>query len=226
MNGLQFLKIQSNIPYSTSTFIREPSSTQNISLFSFSGKRNVINQQIVVQNPLYRSIQPTRPVSSPSPSVPIEETPKKMKWGEPTWFLFHTISYKIKDEYFLNIREELLNTIYTIATNLPCPDCANHAKEYLDRVHFLKIKTKDELIVLLYRFHNELNQKKGFNIFPFENLNEKYSKANTINIIQNFMFHFQDRSRSIKLIATDLYRSRVAERLKGWFNTNIIYFEK
>ena len=36
---------------------------------------------------------------------------KTMKWGEPTWFLLHTIAEKIRDESFSSIREELLQII-------------------------------------------------------------------------------------------------------------------
>jgi hypothetical protein len=56
----------------------------------------------------------------------------KVKWGEPTWFLFHTLSVKIKESEFLRVRKELLNCIYSICVNLPCPICAEHAKQYLD----------------------------------------------------------------------------------------------
>ena len=52
---------------------------------------------------------------------------KTMKWGEPTWFMFHTLAEKIKPEYFQEIRMDLLNIIYTICTNLPCPDCARQS---------------------------------------------------------------------------------------------------
>ena len=104
------------------------------------------------------------------------EPPKKksMKWGEPTWFMFHTLAEKIKPEYFLVIRQELLHVIHSVCSNLPCPDCARHAKQYMNGVNFNAIRTKDDLRILLHRFHNEVNQKKGFPLFPFEQLSEKY----------------------------------------------------
>jgi hypothetical protein len=61
--------------------------------------------------------------------------------------------------------------------------------------------------------------------FPHDQLIAKYSAANTINIIHNFMPHFEDRQRSMKLIADDLHRSRIALQLKAWFNKNIGCFE-
>jgi hypothetical protein len=150
---------------------------------------------------------------------------KKMRWGEPTWFLFHTLAEKVKEEYFHTIRYELLNTIVIICKNLPCPDCANHATEYMKKVDFNSIKTKQDLKLMLFQFHNVVNQKKQFPLFPIDELDTKYSNANLVNIIQLFMFHFQDKHHSIRMIANDLYRSRIAEQLKIWFNNNICYFD-
>ena len=150
---------------------------------------------------------------------------KPMKWGEPTWFLFHTLAEKIKPEYFMEIQKELLNLIYTICSNLPCPTCAKHATQYLNATNFNTITTKDSLRMMLYRFHNEVNKRKGFADFPLDQLSTKYSAANTVNIIHNFMPHFEDRSGSIRLIADNLHRSRVALQLRAWFNKNIGLFE-
>lgn len=150
--------------------------------------------------------------------------PKKMKWGEPTWFLFHTLAEKVKEEYFPQIRVELLNTIYTICANLPCPDCAEHATSYLNGINFQTIQTKEQLKYMLYSFHNTVNIKKGFTVFPLSELTHKYSQMNLIEVIYRFMPLFQDKSKSIRMIANDFHRSRTAEQLKKWFNGNIVYF--
>jgi hypothetical protein len=159
------------------------------------------------------------------PSPPLDPKKKQMKWGEPTWFLFHTLAEKIKPEYYLEIQKELLNLIYTICSNLPCPNCAKHATEYLNAMNFNALTTKDSLRMMLYNFHNEVNRRKGFPEFPFDQLLTKYASANTVNIIHNFMPHFEDRSGSIRLIADNLHRSRVALQLKAWFNKNIGMFD-
>ena len=159
----------------------------------------------------------------------IEQSPppvKKVKWGEPTWFLFHTLSVKIKESAFLRIRAELLNNIYAICINLPCPYCANHAKIYLDNVNFNAIQTKEDFKMFMHRFHNDVNRRKGYPAFPYEEVGDKYSFAITTNIIRNFMAHFTDRNRSIKLLATDLHRTRLCATLKEWFNANIHAFNE
>jgi hypothetical protein len=192
--------------------------------FSNKYRNYVVHQRMQTQQfqPQQTQIQP----QSKTTDV-VNENPNKkpMKWGEPTWFLFHTLAEKIKPEYFKEIRIELLNLIYTICTNLPCPNCAKHAIEYLNSVNFNTITTKDNLQMMLYKFHNEVNKRKNFPEFPFEELIPKYSRANTVNIIHNFMPHFEDRTGSVRLIADSLHRSRVALQLKAWFNKNIGCFE-
>jgi hypothetical protein len=152
-------------------------------------------------------------------------SPIKVKWGEPTWYLLHVLSIKVKDSEFKNIRVDLLNRIYAICTNLPCPDCANHAKTYLDNINFNSIQTKEDLKLLLYNFHNDVNKRKGYPFFPYDTFEEKYSKAITMNIIRNFMFYFSDKHRSFKLLPNDLHRSQLCIILKKWFNENIQYFD-
>jgi len=160
--------------------------------------------------------------------VHVETTPppaKKMKWGEPTWFFLHTMAQKIKPEYFQQVRQGLLYQINSICRNLPCPDCAGHAAQHLDKSNFNRIQSKEELITFLYNFHNVVNKKKGFQIFPKEDLYDKYSKANTINIINNFLFHYSDKSKSIRMISNDMFRTRVVSDLKVWMNNNLQYFD-
>jgi hypothetical protein len=173
-------------------------------------------------NSFARNIQPTQ-ITQPEPTKPSEN---KMTWGEPTWFLLHTLAEKAKDSYFNQIRIDLLNTIYSICSNLPCPMCAEHAIDYLKTSNFFKIATKNDLKIFLCIFHNVVNQKKNFPLFDINSLNDKYSAAATKPIIYNFMHHFQKRSKNLKMLANDMYRQRVINGIKQWFSTNIIYFDE
>jgi hypothetical protein len=170
---------------------------------------------------------PQRPLPSLTAAPPLEPTKpetKPMKWGEPTWFLFHTLSYKIKDEYFSQIKNDFLNICFIICRNLPCPLCAEHATQYIQNINVNAIQTKEQLKDLFFEFHNTLNKKKGFQIFQKINLDEKYSKAITVNIIHNFIHHFRDKSKSIRNIANDFFREKTLVLINQWFNKNIIYF--
>ena len=166
------------------------------------------------------------PQQIPPQQVVVTQAPeKKVKWGPAIWFLLHTLSVKIKEERFQSIRYELLNHIYTICTNLPCPICSNHAKDYLNGINMNTIQTKDDFKKLIWAFHNNVNKEKGYSFFPFEQVDLKYSLAVTNNIIINFIAHFSDSSRSVKLLADDLLRSQLCKVLKEWFNRNITAFD-
>jgi len=114
-----------------------------------------VPQQRVMLMPIRMNILPHQQTIPPPPPPIQTPTVGKVKWGEPTWFLFHTLSVKIKDSEFPKIRPSLLNYMYAICINLPCPDCANHAKAYLDGVNFNSIQTKEQMKRLFYDFHNE-----------------------------------------------------------------------
>ena len=158
-------------------------------------------------------------------AVPTREPEKKVKWGPAIWFGLHTLAEKVKEESFSRLREPLLRWIYAICTNLPCPDCSNHAKIYLDATNFNTIQTKEDLKRLLFNFHNSVNQRKGYPQFTWEELNEKYLLANMMNVMQNFFVFFEDRKhRSVKLIATDLHRGLISNEFKKWLNENMQYF--
>lgn len=224
MNQLNFTSIRKgNVNDSYSKENQNKNVKNNINLNNFQ-KRNI--QQVV------RPIQPIQPIrnisidniASDNSNPRKQSNPKKMKWGEPTWFLFHTLAEKIKPEYFSIIRTELLNNIYTICKNLPCPMCASHATHYLNGINFNTITTKEHLKLMLFQFHNTVNEKKGLPIFHLVDLDEKYEKAVTINIINNFITHFRDKHKSIHMISDDLYRQRLAGLLMNWFSTNMKYF--
>ena len=220
MNKMNFTHTNNNVNNTNNINIYDQPNlvNQNNSIISF--KRIILlNQSRQIQNNIQQNNN--KEVKSDT-----EKQTKKMKWGEPTWFLFHTLACKVKDENFQQIRIELLNIISSISSNLPCPSCAEHATNYLKSANFLfVIKTKQQLIDFLYKFHNEINAKKGVPLFPYEELETKYSYAVTKNIIFNFILHFQDKHKSVHMIANDMYRARQVVFLKEWFNNNFKYFD-
>ena len=192
--------------------------SRSIPLKAPAGMLNSNTLQYIRRKPNYAN-----PIKSAAPP-PQEPPKKKMKWGEPTWFLFHTLAHKVKDEYFSIIRKELLNLIYTICNNLPCPDCASHATAYMNGINFDSIQTKTQLKQMLFIFHNSVNQRKKVELFQYEDLDTKYDAAILVPIIQNFMNHFRDKHSSIHMIANDLHRGRIANSMTEWFQKNLKYF--
>jgi hypothetical protein len=171
----------------------------------------------------YNSVPPAipPPVHVIQPDTQKEEN--LMLWGKPTWFMFHTLAEKVLDTTFLQVREGLLDTVYSICVNLPCPKCAEHAKAHLNAINFNTIRTKEDFKMLFFDFHNYVNSRKKYEIFKYEDLTQ-YERAITSNIIFNFLVAFTQKSKNIRFIADDLHRERVSISLKNWFKNNIQYF--
>jgi len=171
--------------------------------------------------------RPLMPVSKSQPAPPPVQTDvsvPKMKWGKPIWTFFHVTAEKIKPEYFHLVIREYLQYIVLICNILPCPICTQHASEYMRSINLNNIKTKDDLINLFFTFHNIVNIRKGYPVYLKENI-PAYNQMNTVTVIKQFMVAFEDRSRAMKLMADDLARARIVEKLKMWINGNIQYFE-
>ena len=171
---------------------------------NFKIRDNIEKQRVLVANP---------PVIN---QIIRDDKPKTMTWGQPTWFFLHTIAQKVKDDQFPKIRRELFDIILKICNNLPCPDCAIHATRYMQGINFDTIITKQHLKDLLFRFHNSVNARKGYPLFEFKELDAKYSTANTVNIMQNFMIHFENRSYSSRVSAHNFHRGLAITKIKKW----------
>uniref|UniRef100_A0A6C0DV99 thiol oxidase n=1 Tax=viral metagenome TaxID=1070528 RepID=A0A6C0DV99_9ZZZZ len=214
MNTLQFTSFDNRT--SNKQYYVNTSAPKTLDIRSIQQQSNIqLKSQRIPNNQNIRS----NPVDISAP------TAKKMAWGEPIWFLFHTLAHKAKEEYFERIRSDLLNHIYSICSNLPCPICSNHAMEYLNRVNFRAIMRKQDLKDLLFVFHNSVNERKGLPSFQYSDLDYKYDSANTVNIIYNFINTYQQKNKNSNMIANEMYRSRQIIILKDWFNKNIQYFD-
>jgi len=154
-----------------------------------------------------------------------ESDSDKIKWGKPFWTLFHVMAEKVKESDFQRIRAELLSLIYLICSNLPCPDCTTHAVTYLNGINFNAIKTKEDLKNMLFEFHNSVNARKGYALFPRSDLERKYRSGTTRVIIENFLDHFKSRPYSVRLFTDTLHRDRVMKKLITWFESNITCFQ-
>ena len=163
------------------------------------------------------------PSQVPLPEVRPQDELPKMKWGRPIWTFFHVMAQKVKPEYFNLVIKEFLRFVSLICSTLPCPICSTHATEYMRSINFNNIRTKDDLINLFFTFHNVVNQRKGYPVLQKDQI-PNYESANTVAVLKDFMHAFEDKSRSMKLIADDLARGRIASQLKFWINENIKYF--
>jgi hypothetical protein len=176
-------------------------------------------------NPMPRSNPNPIRREQPKPATPqeVKDTAKPMRWGGPTWLFFHTLAEKVREDQFPLIRGPLLNMISNVCTNLPCPDCAKHAREYMSKINFNAIRTKDDLKELFFGFHNTVNARKGFPIVDKTEL-DKYAQYSLANVIANFMHYFENRHMSPRLMADDFSRRQTAANIKQWIMANMASF--
>lgn len=146
------------------------------------------------------------------------------EWGPCTWYLFHTLAEKIKEEHFVTLRMPLLNMISNICGSLPCPDCANHARQKMSSLNINNVKTKEDLKLMLLIFHNEVNIRNNKPIFNEADLNNKYSNANTNNIIQYFIQVWSKRNPNPKLLTVSFHKNQTLQNFINWWNINKQYF--
>ena len=145
------------------------------------------------------------------------------QWGPPTWMFMHTIAEKIKEESFPIIGQQLIIQIIQMCANLPCPECASHAKLFWSRVKTGNIKSKHELIHLLFVFHNTVNVRKRMPLFKTESL-AFYKSRNIIQTFNYFVRNFNTYG-NMNLLTESFHRNRFLFSIKNWLMNNLHHFE-
>lgn len=193
--------------------------------FIYRGRSQNHSQQIAPF--IMHNVGKTKKTVQTPPQAEIKAPPKKeMLWGEPTWFLFHTLAEKIKESYFHEMKFELFSFIRRICNNLPCPDCAKHATQYMKTVNFDAITTKEQLKLMLFNFHNEVNKRKGYPLLHYVELDGKYNSAITVNIIRNFFLHFSKRSYNLRIDVSGNQRRTLLHDFRMWLELYYYCFDE
>jgi hypothetical protein len=145
-------------------------------------------------------------------------------WGPSTWIFMHTLAAKITESSFHVIGPNLILILIQICNNLPCPECAQHAKQFWHKVKTSNIKSKNDLINLLFVFHNMVNKRKQLPPFKLENL-QCYETRNVIETYNTFSRNFNTRG-NMSLITESFHRNMMVESLRTWLMANINHFDK
>lgn len=145
-------------------------------------------------------------------------------WGPPTWILFHTLADKIKENHFPLLKNDLINLIKNITSNLPCPDCADHAKQIMNGLKNDSIKSKNDFKEMLFYFHNHVNEKLSKDEFQIDEL-KIYENYILLNVIQQFFYAWNKLPKNMNLINESFRRKVVLRNLNIWFKKNLKYFD-
>ena len=146
------------------------------------------------------------------------------QWGTPTWIFMHTLVANIKSSSFPIIGNQLINNIISICHNLPCPDCTVHATSFWKKVIIKNIKTKEDLINVIFVFHNLVNKRNKSPQFMYSEL-VKYENTNIIRSYNNFSKNFNTNG-NMSLINEAFRRNMALKRIHTWIGANINHFAK
>ena len=127
---------------------------------------------------------------------------KKQVWGNATWYLFHTLAYKLKPEF---------------TSEVPIKFLANVNVKLI-------ISSKDNLINFLHSFHNNVNIRIGNKQISISEHDALYSKANTYNVINYFLSIMDQNINNEKLMMLSFHRKRSVKILREYFTNNIHKF--
>ena len=141
-------------------------------------------------------------------------------WGPLTWILFHTLTIKLKPEYYDSEKTELFGIIKSICNNLPCPYCREHAKIVLTRVNINNFKTQNDLIKFIFNFHNEVNSRLKKKSYNYEELEKKYKTANTNKVCAAFVKIFELNSNNQRLLTDNFHRRKLITKFIDYYNKN------
>ena len=140
------------------------------------------------------------------------------EWGPIIWKFFHTIVESINEDKYNKVYKELLQYIKSICVFLPCPQCSNHAKEYLKRVKDIHISTKDGFRNMLFNFHNDVNKRNKKILFKIEDL-EVYKKYSLFNCYNNFLKVFTKKG-NMNQINQSFQRKLLLQNFNNWLQAN------
>ena len=108
------------------------------------------------------------------------------EWGNATWYLFHTLAYKLKDSES-DHSKDLLTVFIDMCKVLPCPLCRDDAKKMLTSAKTRLVTTKYDLIRFMWQFHNLVNNKLGKQEITLDEHNAKFATAKTNSVVKYYI---------------------------------------
>lgn len=143
-------------------------------------------------------------------------------WGPHIWTFLHCFCEKLSYNYFNLNRTEIINFVKTIMFNLPCPMCSNDTRIQFNKVNIEKMKTKEELKMLIFYYHNYVNKKLRKREVDIKIL-EQYKKYNIYKCYKNFLkvfikkYNFKLSVYSYSILGS---RNKAGVDVVKWWNMN------
>ena len=143
-------------------------------------------------------------------------------WGPATWTLFHVLAEKVNERMYPRIAGQLFDVIKRICSALPCPDCAQDATIFLNKVKLHELRSKKDFKNMVYMFHNYVNAKKRKPLYNVSNL-EIYKKYNIVFVFNRFISVYHTKG-NMRLLAESFQRQLIIRNVREWFSRNVCFF--
>ena len=151
---------------------------------------------------------------------------KKAIWGPCTWNVLHVLTIKIKDSVFEKEKNGLVNLIHSICANLPCPQCSSHAVGLIQKYKLKHVKTKSQLIQLMYKLHNEVNKRTKKKEYDFKDLIPTYTAMDTKDLLNDFYYKSISMNFGEKMMLYSFSRKLFLQNFKKYFQTHLHCYEE
>ena len=109
---------------------------------------------------------------------------------------------------------------------MPCPLCSSHAKSLLRKYKVEHVKTKDSLIYIIIKLHNDVNKRLRKPIQEASVMKEYYKTLNTREIIQDYYNKNINMRFGEKMMMHSFHRKMFLTKFKSYIRTNIEYFDE
>jgi len=145
-------------------------------------------------------------------------------WGPHTWLFLHSLVEQVNEKDYATIKDSLFMIIKRICSLLPCADCSIHATNFLSRVSRNNINEKQDLIKLMYLFHNSVNNRTRKPLYNYNELS-KYKNINVFKAYYNFSLVYHTKG-DIKTVSDNFQRQYVLKEVADYLNKNSKCFIK
>ena len=102
--------------------------------------------------------------------------PDAIELGRSTWTFLHTTAAYLPDSPSDHEKEQFSNLINAVSNLYPCRNCAEHLQSYLE-ANPLTLSTKSSISQWICKFHNEVNQMLGKEIFDCTKVDERWKNG-------------------------------------------------
>ena len=138
---------------------------------------------------------------------------EKQLWGPAIWYFFHGIAEKINPDKFEDHKQNLFKILNIVCSNLPCPDCSEHALQEIKKINVANVTNRDSYKELILGLHNRVNIRLKKTQFTRQQLDEKYKNINLKGVMHNFNIAYNKSYYNEKTLQNTLIKRLQNEEL-------------